>query len=197
MPIFPRQDGLRAKAAVEIFCHPISDTEICERFSRDWVQWSNANAGVWWTEPIASIVLEHGWIALAKAPNELAVYAGNGLRRYHRRPRIRRLSHRLRANVSLILSFPDRTWNMVRQFLDRLHVLGDEHCRLGRFRCCGGRAHCGVMEYRHGSWIVHCLYQPAFKAAHTLERTRSARARSHGRAQTRNGRARTPGSRDR
>src|SRR5947207_13382617 len=32
MPIFPRQDGLRAKAAVEIFCHPISDTEICERF---------------------------------------------------------------------------------------------------------------------------------------------------------------------
>src|SRR5207237_9318957 len=122
------------------------------------------------------IDMVHGWIALAKAPNLLAVYAGNGLRCYHRRPRIRRLSHRLRANVSLILSCPDRTWNMVRQFLDRLHVLGDEHWRMGRFRCCGGRAHGGVMEYRHGSWIVRCLYQSAFITAHTLEPTRSARA---------------------
>src|SRR5260370_28271814 len=28
MPIFPRQDGPTAKAAVEIFCHTISDTEM-------------------------------------------------------------------------------------------------------------------------------------------------------------------------
>src|SRR6266481_6651613 len=32
MPIFPRQDGLTAKAAVEIFCHAISDIKISERF---------------------------------------------------------------------------------------------------------------------------------------------------------------------
>ena len=32
MPIFPRQDGLMPKGAVEILCHTISDTKICERF---------------------------------------------------------------------------------------------------------------------------------------------------------------------
>src|SRR6266436_9051299 len=32
MPIFPGQDGLMPKAAVEILCHTISDTKICERF---------------------------------------------------------------------------------------------------------------------------------------------------------------------
>ena len=32
MPIFPGQDGLMPKGAVEILCHTISDTKICERF---------------------------------------------------------------------------------------------------------------------------------------------------------------------
>src|SRR4029077_12310361 len=32
MPIFPRQDRLTPKGAVDIFCHTISDTKICELF---------------------------------------------------------------------------------------------------------------------------------------------------------------------